>query len=254
MVNRTRGTQGNLESISDSKQRIIELCMAGAASAAKPEAIAKYERSLEQSVDRERLEAYDRAAKDARKLIPIPRATQDLVIRHYHPQKTSPVLRRTDPLVSVREWESLCDSRGRTVCALIGKMGTGKTTAAMAAAVRALARGESVVYVKEPTLVRWRKYVSLDEHMGRAMCAGLLIIDELGTETKSVDEARSAILEVVDDRLAVGRTLMIGNLSRQEFSARYDARLHDRMLEVGIITECKGESLRGSTRSSVGAQ
>lgn len=254
MVNRSRGTQGNLESISDSKQRIIELCMAGAASATKPEAIERYERGLKQIVDRERLEAYDRAAQAARKLVPVPRMTQDMVIKHYRPHASGPVLKRTTPLLALKQWESVFDSEGRTVCAIIGKMGTGKTTAAMAAALKALLRGEAVVYVKEPTLVRWRKYVSLDEHMGRAMCAGLLIIDELGTETKHIEEASSAILEAVDDRLAVGRTMLIGNLTRAEFRARYDDRLTDRLREVGVVNECDGDSLRGSARVAGGVQ
>lgn len=226
------------------KGGLAELARAAEALAASPEAVARHEASVREAATREARERYSEAAREARRLIPLPRMHQDEVIRHCAPGRVEPALSRTEALVTVAKWRS-AESAGRTVLALLGTMGTGKTTAAMVAALRSLQSGESVAYVKEPTLLRWRRYISQTALLERAMSVGLLIIDELGTETKHAEEARAAILEVVDDRLSIGRTLLIGNLSREAFGSRYDARLADRMRQVGIVAECRGESLRG---------
>jgi len=231
--------------LSQMRLDIEALCRRGAESAASDETIARHEASVRASAEREERERYASAALEARRLIPIPRAHQDAVVRHCRPGRTEPALERTEALVVTARWHAP-DSAGRTVLALLGDMGTGKTTAAMVAALRALQRGESVAYVKEPTLLRWRRYVSQSAQIERAMSVGLLIIDELGTaEARDTEQARAVILEVVDDRLSVGRTMLIGNLSRAAFGARYDARLADRMREVGIVAECRGASMRG---------
>lgn len=237
-----RGTGGELQRMG--QMSLVELCRRGAESAATPEAIAAYESRMRDAATREARERYSEAAREARRLIPLPRMHQDEVIRHCAPGRQDPALERTEALVTVARW-GRPESAGRTVLALLGTMGTGKTTAAMVAALRALQAGESVAYVKEPTLLRWRRYISQTAMLERAMSVGLLIVDELGTETKHAEDARAAILEVVDDRLSVGRTLLIGNLSREGFGSRYDARLADRMRQVGIVAECRGESLRG---------
>lgn len=240
-----RGTGGAPMPMSQMRLELEALCRRGMETAATPETIARHEASVREASEREARERYSSAALEARRLIPVPRAHQDAVIRHCRPGRKEPALERTEALVVTARWHQ-SESAGRTVLALLGDMGTGKTTAAMVAALRALQIGETVAYVKEPTLLRWRRYVSQTSQLERAMSVGLLIVDELGTaETRDAEQARAAVLEVVDDRLSVGRTMLIGNLSRQAFGSRYDARLADRMREVGIIAECRGASMRG---------
>jgi len=240
-----RSTRGEPSALSQMRLDIEAMCRRGMEAAASDGAIARYERSVRASAEREARERYADAAREARRLVPIPRAHQDAVIAHCAPGRGDAVLERTDALVAVARWHRP-ESASRSVLALLGDMGTGKTTAAMVAALRALQRGESVVYVKEPTLLRWRRYVSQAPHVERLMSAGLVIVDELGTaDARDADQARTAVLEVVDDRLAVGRTMLLGNLAREAFGARYDARLADRMREVGLVIECRGASMRG---------
>lgn len=258
VIDLQRGTRGELRSIgqltleelarsaeTSGKGGLAELARAAERLAASPEAVARHEAIVREAATREARERYDTAARDARRMFPLRALHQDAIIKHCAPGRTAPVLERTEALASVARWPQQCEREGRVVLALIGKMGNGKTTAAMVAALRALSAGESVAYVKETTLIRWRKFVSLAPMLERAMSVSLLVVDELGGERKHVDEAREAILEIVDDRLGVGRTMLIGNVSKGEFSARYDARLIDRMREVGIVTECLSESMRG---------
>jgi DNA replication protein DnaC len=222
---------------------LAELARRAEKLAASPEVIARHEASIREATEYESRERYALASAEAMRMIPLPKHHAAAVVEHYRPnRKGGPILRREEPLLVAAKWDR---DRSRSVLALIGSMGVGKTTAAMSCALRALQAGESVLYVKEPTLVRWRKYVSMGEQIGKALGVGLLIIDELGTEKKHADEASAAILETVDDRLSVGRTMLIGNLDARAFGARYDARLADRMREVGIVAECAGQSLRG---------
>lgn len=241
----SRGTGGEPVPMSQMRLELEALCRRGMETAASETAIERFERSVRESAEREARERYAEAAREARKMFPLRRGHQDAIVRHCAPGRTAPALERTAALTSVAAWPRLHERDGRSVLALIGKMGNGKTTAAMVAALRAFQAGETVAYVKETTLLRWRKFVSMAPMLERAMSVGLLVIDELGTKRKDAEEASEAILEIVDDRLGVGRTMLIGNVTREEFSTRYDARLIDRMREVGIITECLADSMRG---------
>lgn len=214
--------------------------------AASPEAIAAYEARIRDATRIEARERYRRAAHALRRLVPLRPEILDAVSEHCDPDrdsKPSP-LRRTPAIASVARWST--DER-RTVIAILGTVGVGKTTACALASMRALLDRKSVVYVKEPTLLRWRKFLRHEKDLDRVLSADLLIIDELGTcLAKDHDDARMAILEVVDDRLAVGRTMLLGNLSRASLGARYDARLIDRLSEVGTIVDVSGASLRSA--------
>jgi len=213
--------------------------------AASPEAIAAYEARMRDATRIEARERFRRASHALRRLVPLRPEILDAVSAHCDPDRdgTSP-LRRTAAIASVARWTT--DER-RTVIALLGTVGVGKTTACGLAAMRALLDRKTVVYVKEPTLLRWRKFLRHEKDLERVLSADLLIIDELGTcLAKDHDDARMAILEVVDDRLAVGRTMLLGNLNRAALGARYDARLVDRLSEVGTIVDVSGASMRSA--------
>lgn len=226
------------------QMKLQELLERGQRMAASPEAIAAFEQRMRDATRVESRERYRRASHALRKLVPLRPEILDDVSAHCDPDRAgaSP-LRRTAAIASVARWST--DER-RTVIALLGTVGVGKTTACALAAMRALLDRKGVVYVKEPTLLRWRKFLRHEKDLERVLSADLLIIDELGTcLAKDHDDARMAILEVVDDRLAVGRTMLLGNLNRAALGARYDARLVDRLSEVGMIVDVSGESLRG---------
>lgn len=226
------------------QMKLQELLERGQRMAASPEAIAAFEQRVRDATRVESRERFRRASASLRRLVPLRPEVLDAISQHCDPDHEGPSpLRRTAAIASVARWAS--DER-RSVIALLGTVGVGKTTACGLAAMRALLDRRSVVYVKEPTLLRWRKFLRHEKDLDRVLSADLLIIDELGTcLAKDHDDARMAILEVVDDRLAVGRTMLLGNLSRGALGARYDARLVDRLSEVGMIVDVSGESVRG---------
>lgn len=212
--------------------------------AASPEAIAAYERSIQDATRVAERERHRRAAAQLRRLIPLRPEVHDAIEAHCAPGTDGTALRRTKAISAVAGW--MRDER-RSVIALLGGVGIGKTTACGLAAMRALQQRQVVAYVKEPTLLRWRKFLRHEKDIERVLSADLLIIDELGTcLARDHDDARMAILEVVDDRLAVGRTMLLGNLNRAALGARYDARLVDRLSEVGTIVEVPGASMRSA--------
>lgn len=224
---------------------LAALCKRGEQLAASPEAIEAYERNIRDATTRETRERYSRAAAKVRRIVPLRPEIHDVIAAHCDPLRegASP-LKRTRALSAVGQWRE--DER-RTVIALLGTVGTGKTTSAALAALRALQQRQSVVYVKEPTLLRWRKFIRHQDDLAAMLRADLLIVDELGTcLPKDAEDARMSILEIVDDRLSVGRTMLLGNLDRASFGQRYDARLVDRLAEVGLIVDVSGPSLRSA--------
>lgn len=131
----------------------------------------------------------------------------------------------------------------RRLLALIGDMGTGKTTAAAAVGFTRLDIGP-LVYVRERLLERWLNFARYDKDWARAVECATLVIDELGTATRK-DEARMALLEMCDSRMdGQKKTIVIGNLSADDFEAYVDKRLYSRWIEIGTIAFIQGEDRR----------
>lgn len=244
---RPRGTHGQPAPVA--QLTLDELEARAKTIAASEAAIEAFNRRTREAAEQEMRERFGEAVKTANRIVPLPPHHRTMVISHARPWRDAnqPVLKGTSSVIGVARWFRPKNEH-RTVLALLGNMGTGKTTAAYLAAVRVAMAGGSVMYIKEPTLVRLKRYVSKGDMLEQAMSCGLLIIDELGTERKSADEASAAVLEIVDDRLGRGRTMIIGNMSAVTFGEKYDARLHDRMREVGIVVECREDSMRGGAR------
>ena len=74
----------------------------------------------------------------------------------------------------------------------------------------------------------------------------LLVLDEMQIRAGS-DNEEMLLLRLIDKRYQVGRaTLMLSNhSSKEEFRARIDARIADRMAEGGGYIICGWRSLRG---------
>lgn len=202
--------------------------------ARSPDEIAEYERSVQDSRDRESREARARAIEalvdsGIRILPEIAKAIAD------------GTLQDTAPMVSMRRWSQ---QNERRVWVGIGDPGVGKTVAAAWAMWHYRTRG--VVYVTEPQLARWHSFMRFEADRERCDRAGLLVIDELGTAPpRDLEVARTAVFDAVDRRIAKGRLIMIGNLNVESLSKRYGARMIDRLRQIGGIKTFSGASMRG---------
>lgn len=207
------------------------------ANAASPEAIAEYDRSIAEAREFELSESRRRRRNALVEAgVPLSDAMLDAIV--------DGKLRQTEALRVAHAWLQ----GPRSVLAMIGDHGTGKTTAAGHACVARLPKG-SVAYVKEPTLARWSMFARYDREWKLAVEAATLVLDEAGTaEERDLPSARAGTLRMIDDRLGRGRkTIWIGNLTKADLARRYDARLLDRLREHGFVAEILGESIRGGT-------
>jgi len=136
----------------------------------------------------------------------------------------------------------------RRILVLTGDLGRGKTTAAACVAFPRMERGRpGVVYVRERVLAKWLGSYRHDREWDAAIRCATLIVDELGTAVSPQDQerARMALLEIVDDRMNNDRkTVLIGNLARADFDARFDRRMIDRLRDIGVFHEDLGASRR----------
>lgn len=106
------------------------------------------------------------------------------------------------------------------------------------------------VYVTAAKLARWSKYD--DAEMNRLLRASALAIDDLGVEFSDVKGSFLSLLnEVVDARYGnklptVGAT----NLTGEDFKARYEERLVDRIREAGSFINVSRDSMRAASKST----
>lgn len=155
----------------------------------------------------------------------------------------------TKAVIAVREWGSAAasapaDEPTAGVLVLLGGIGTGKTTAGAVA----IANVDGARYVKSWRLGsifanRARGLEMWDELVD----APLVVVDELGGEPepeKDTPLAARALLELLDERVGEGLTLVLSNLSRKRFLALFDERALDRGREQVVIEELSGGSMR----------
>jgi DNA replication protein DnaC len=143
----------------------------------------------------------------------------------------------TRALELVRQWLA---SRV-PVLALFGPRGVGKTVAAAWGLARTPGR-----YIEAASLCTMRRenFGAPSEGYLRAARAGLLVVDELGTEP-NIDDAQATLHDIVNRRQRLPRrTLLLGNLDRGAFLARYDGRTLDRLREIAAIRKIDGDSMR----------
>ena len=157
-------------------------------------------------------------------------------------KRTTPALARavltgtredTDAVRLVLRW---VDS-GRRGLLLRGGVGAGKSFAA-ALAVHKLG---------EASWHRPNDFVSAVLHAyddaAPKLSKRLVVIDDVGRETKTdFEEALCAFLDDSDARF-----ILTANLTRDDFSKRYDLRLIDRLNDCAVAATAKGESRRKQT-------
>lgn len=167
-----------------------------------------------------------------------PKKDVDLVV--------SQALKDTDALRA----SQLSIEDGKTLVALSGGYGTGKTTAATWWALRAWPRIEDfetfpVMFISASKLSRYPRYDGMA--MNRIIFARALVIDDLGTEFNDKNGSfLSTLDEVVNARYANELpTLITTNLPAKDFKIRYSERIADRIREAGAFVPVKGESMRG---------
>lgn len=133
------------------------------------------------------------------------------------------------------------DPQSRCVLVLSGAPGCGKSTAA---AWWALRRADVTVFVRATTFAAGSRYDR--ETRARWYGARALVLDDLGSEYA---DAKGSFLvdldELIDRFYAERRPLIITtNVTAKEFSARYGARIVDRLREAGRWQNIGGASLR----------
>lgn len=162
----------------------------------------------------------------------------------------------TPPLVAVQRWlvaATGSPGAGPNWLFLCGGMGAGKSVSA----AWALSRQEGIYTTLETYLRDYRRYLDDRSPMDRADIvrdryarAGLLVVDELGTETDAV-LMRAALQWLVEHRNTRRRhlTITITNMPKDEVLNRfrlgiYDVRTWDRLKADAAFVSVDGQSMR----------
>lgn len=103
----------------------------------------------------------------------------------------------------------------------------------------------SAIFVTGARLARWARYD--DGQMDKLLRASRLVIDDLGGEFMDVKGAfLSLIDEIINERYANRRpTVLTTNFKVEDFRERYEARIADRIRELGKFIALGNVSMRG---------
>lgn len=135
---------------------------------------------------------------------------------------------------------------------MTGATGTGKTWLACAIAVEAARRGITVSYRRVGRLLEEMSYAhedgSIIKMRGQLAKVQLLILDDFGLTALDA-RGRADLLEVLDDRVGSGATIVLGQMPVRNWHdfigepAMADAIL-DRLIHSSVKIELQGESQR----------
>ena len=136
-----------------------------------------------------------------------------------------------------------------------GKLGTGKTFCSCAIANAWLKKGWPVSCITAPALIRsvrdtWRResLVSETTVIDRWVRQGLLVIDEVGMQMGTLNEL-VIITEIINMRYQeMLPTVVIGNLTLEEFAKTLGERALDRFRESGKAYAFTWENRRNASR------
>lgn len=131
----------------------------------------------------------------------------------------------------------------RSLLALCGPAGTGKSCAACEGLARV--PGRYVLAAELAGAFRRLDFRAFTESLGDAE---LLVVDELGREPDAASGGeRSALWEVIERRWAAARkTILATNLTPDAFVKRYGDHILDRIREDRGLVVLAGKSLRGA--------
>lgn len=168
-----------------------------------------------------------------------------------YPETVDPVIgekQRTVMENNYRDCVKFAESFNGSGCGLLmlGDTGLGKTHLSLAVANAVIKSGYSVVYNSTPELMR-----QLDkEFFGRAdtdtmqliTTCDLLILDDLGAETKS-DRYVSMLYEIVNSRLNRHIPMIVNsNLAVDEIKNRYLDRIWSRLFSLHVLLFCGSDN------------
>lgn len=141
-------------------------------------------------------------------------------------------LRKTDSMSAVRR----VLENGPPLVVLAGPRGVGKTVAACYALAKWGGKYLTAYQFARPGL-------DIDE-LKRERA---IVVDQLGRENVGASEfALASLEELIDARYANRRlTLLVGNITREQFEARYGGIIEDRLRGDGEFVLLGGESMRG---------
>jgi DNA replication protein DnaC len=162
--------------------------------------------------------------------------------------------------VALEKFERFADNfkshlkRG-TVLVGIGKVGTGKSHLACAAANYLMARGHTVYFTSTARLFTkirgtWSRNSELtEEQMLRQFeSIDLMILDEIGLQRGTEDEQRTLHELLEARRLACKPTILLTNLNHKELQTYLGERFIDRLKESGVSVKFDWESHRRASR------
>ena len=150
-------------------------------------------------------------------------------------------LHETEARRVVREWWA-SHKTVRPLLLLLGNTGAGKTVA-----VAELATQTPYLYLQSARGARLasdfgKQRVEFEEQLD-TRC--LLVVDEVGF-ARDIDREVSFVHEVVDARKSSRTpTVLISNLSADDFKSRFDERTVDRLREYGHVRTLNAASMRG---------
>lgn len=144
---------------------------------------------------------------------------------------------RCEPTQALRSLHWLTRTR---VLGLFGPPDAGKTVAGAYALARTPGRYHELGKLAEH---RRAKRGKAERVWRAALDAQLLVLDELGAEDDA-EEAAAALHELINLRLRGRWTILLANLDRPTWEARYDARTLSRLDEVGKLLRVDATGLR----------
>lgn len=155
-----------------------------------------------------------------------------------HQAAVDGTLKRTRAIEIVDDWLA----HEVPVLGIFGGRGSGKT---LGAAHALICRGGMYFEAEELCRLRSARYGDDRKLYERARASGMLVVDELGGE-KYVDAAQETLHDIINHRQGSRcRTLLLGNLDRPAFDARYDPRTHDRLKDIANLRAIVAPSMRG---------
>jgi DNA replication protein DnaC len=142
---------------------------------------------------------------------------------------------------------------------MLGGIGTGKTHLAVAIAHQIMARAHTVMYSTAMELVarirdtmRRDATVSTTDLVDMAGAVDLLVLDEFGVQG-ATEDVRAHLTNVLDRRYRNAKpTILISNMSGQEFADYVGDRVADRLRERSRAIQFNWESQRTKNRLAAG--
>lgn len=222
---------------------------------ANPALAASWNAALEEEAQRQK------SVHEAKEAAALAAATRQACTTVGMPLRALEAVERLKPTEALAALEANAKELEAGMVLLAGPPGTGKSVACvkvahdvMAAAMRANPNRVAqmpdrvAIFVRAVTLARCSAYgPEAARELRRYYDTRLLVIDDLGAETKS-PIWEMLLFEILDTRHGdMKPTLLTSNVGAKDFAERYGTRLIERIREGGAAAYLNGESMRGQS-------